>query len=400
MPKFTAWHLLIAIVVSLLLATALPAIADDHLTLRQWQNGEIDQVKMDAAAAKDNAETAKNNAVEVATDARNRFAMVTADMRATIDDAVDEVQRTISEANEGRDAFLAGDCGPGSPCDRFRTDLLGLIDDIEALQAEMAATTSLETRVDFSRMREIMADLPGRPLYPIYRSLVEELGLFESGFPEALRDLAADLPALRTGVEPAGDDGSGLPDPTTCESILGDPNFERKARGVLAASGLVKLTGKGLIALGETTLEGSVGADGYLQATVKNNWRKSLGAFLDGTADFGLSFSSWAHNKLRYCRLLDGQHGLSEQLEGAERRDMEALVSTCTPLTSAILPNEEGGEPTVYTIVDESIAAWEAHGLDVGKAAKHRADATKEFAEGDYAKAFEKLCKAYDEVSE
>lgn len=409
MTRFQSLHVVAASIVTVMVVTAVPAVADNHLNPRQWSNGEIDQVKADVEDAKREAGTAATNAVELATDARTRFQMVTPDMRGMIDDAIAEVQRTIQEVNEGRAAFLGNDCAPGSPCHTFRADLLSLIDDIETLHGAMAETTSVDTRLDFSRMRAILANLPGRPLYPIYRSLVEELGVFESGFPQALRDLAADLPALRAGIDvagassvsgPSGVTTNSLADRATCDSILADDDFERKARSVLGAAGIVKLIGKGLVAIGETTATGTAGADGYVQVTLKNNWRKSIGSFLDGGGDFGLSFAGWAHAKLRYCRLLDGQHELASLLEANERRELETLVSTCTPLTSAILPDDDGDEPAVYGIVDDAIAAWESAGQDAKNAAKFRAEAGQLFDRADYLKAFQKLCKAYDRMAE
>jgi hypothetical protein len=294
------------------LAVPLPATAG----FRDWDESEITEIL-------DKVTTARDRAIEIANRVRSGVNELTSEIRDRIDEGVADLKRDFDDEIDGRDAFLGagGDCLGASPCARFRSDIVDLLGNIEMLANTMFGLTPTGADLEYQRTIDQIQAVPGRALYPLYRTLAEENHLFTSDFVGSLGDLADDLRVLQQGLEApaAPSPGAEAAMPGSCRQILDNAEaFDRSAFGVTAVAGAVKLVGKLMIAAGETSVDSQAGLHGYVHVALKNNRLKKVGTALDGMADMALAYSSYATNKLRYCTVLEGREETRELLSGGD----------------------------------------------------------------------------------
>lgn len=298
-----------AIVLAAILALA-PLYSTQAGLFRDWEDTEISQVKNQVT-------TAKSNAVEIVNKARAGFNRVTTDMHAMIEEAIADLQQQIQDEIAGRDAFLGsgGDCGAGTECSLFRGEIVRLFESMERLANTIFGLTPADVEFNFQRTISLLESAPGRALFPLYRALNDDNRVFGSGFVDMLDDLADNLLILDDGLS-NGARGAGDSPIDSCQLVLDyAEQFSTAVTVVSASSGAVKLVGKGLTAAGHTGFdEADAGIHGYVHVTLKSNRKKTVGSFLDGIADFGLAFSSYASNKLRYCTVLQTREDMLREM--------------------------------------------------------------------------------------
>jgi len=84
-------------------------------------------------------------------------------------------------------------------------------------------------------------------------------------------------------------------------------SVERASYGVMGTAAIVGLVGKYFSLSGETQFEGSAAVWGWVGGTIKSNKSKKVAEALSGVSDGLSKVSTYAHNKLRYCSLLEFQ---------------------------------------------------------------------------------------------
>jgi len=239
--------------------------------------------------ARDRAIEARDAAQETRDAVREGRERITTQVRETISDAVDDVTQIIEDERAGRDAFLPGGvCG--TQCISFRNDLLTLVENMETTANGIVGITSLSVDLEFQNTKDLINNLPGRALFPLYRLVVAENNILNS---------------LSTVMGTVGDNLSIL-DVDQCDAILSNPEtFSAATKSVNAAAISFKIVGKFLDARGETSLtEGDVGIHGYVHITVKTNQVKKVGSLLTGVSDSLRAAASFASGKQRFCTIL------------------------------------------------------------------------------------------------
>ena len=333
-----------------------------------WGDSQIDDI-----IAKMNQ--TKSNVDEMLGNVRSGVNMLTGDLRRIVDETLDDLKQNVQREIDGRDEFLGagGNCAVGSECYQFRGDMVQLLVNIQDLTNALFDVTPADVQFELQRTIDLVEQIPGRVLFPLYRALASDSRLFDSGFVEMLGDLALDIRTLDDGMKegpssvPTSADGlreAGLVDLSECETILANIElFNDAALAVTGGAAAAKLVGKGLIAWGETTVEGDAGIHGYVHATLKNNTRKKIGGFVDGIADLTFAFSSYAHTKMRYCTVRDAQHQMlvnQQTLQDGQAEILEAIRNIGPPWGSGAQGNgPQGGG-------DEGAGAEETGAEDSG----------------------------------
>lgn len=264
-----------------------------------WLATDIDQVLTDAGNAASDAGTIASRVQS----ARDKVL----DLQDTIEEAVGDLKNRIQDMNEGRAEFLGNDCDSRSPCGKFRTEILGLLDDFALSNNALLRATNVNVQADFGRLKSVVAQAPGRALYPLYRVLDGHLPILGSNFPDAISDLAINLDFLALALATPGDTAK-FDAPDSCEILLEDPALsQRVILGTTATGVVLTLIGKTLDGLGETHLEAKAGVHGYPGILVKNNMRKTVGSLFTGVGDGVTKLATAASNKLRYCTMIRNQ---------------------------------------------------------------------------------------------
>jgi len=243
-------------------------------------------------------------------------------MLDAIDDALEVLQQNITEDRDGLAAFRgsSGDC-TSVECMQFRGDLATLLTNMENLSntlVELDPGIGVSAQIDLTRLRNIFQSLPSAGLYPLYRATSRDTDLFGSGIIPLLGDMEAKVLVVKDGIQ------SNIPRPGQCSYIMGDPDqFATAASAVRGGGKVLILMGKVFDAWGSTYVSGKpVQVHGYVGIAVENNFRKSLGLFLQGQGDNLLEVSSTAHDNLRYCTLLDAR----EQILANQQSILEGIA--------------------------------------------------------------------------
>ena len=328
----------------IIVLTMLPADA-------AWVDEQIDDIINKVTATKGNVDEMLGNV-------RSGVTMLTGDLRTIVNESVEDLKQNVQREFDGRDEFLGsdGDCTVGSDCYQFRGDLVQLLVNIKDLTNALFGVTPADVQFDIQRTIDLVERTPGRAIYPLYRALASDSRLFDSGFVEMLGDLAIDVQLLDDGIREStsrvstsadAEGSAGLVDLTECETVLENIElFRSAALGVTGGAAAAKLVGKGLIAWGETNVEGDAGIHGYVHATLKNNTRKKIGGFIDGIADLTFAFSSYAHTKIRYCTLREAQSQMvanQQTLMDGQAEILEAISNIGPPWGSGAQGNGPQG---------------------------------------------------------
>jgi hypothetical protein len=277
----------------------------------------------------------RNNVREVVDGTRSGLSAVTSDMLDSVDEAMEDLQRTLQEERLGRDQFLGpgGDCTAGA-CAEFRDELLALIAGLETLSNALLVGEAGSGPVDLQRTRDLIQTLPGRALYPLYRVLAGDNELLDSGFIEQFSDVGSDLEVLQDGLGLA--DFQPLPEDTPfefsqCDVLLDNAGpFEVASYGITLVSIRFKVMSKILAAAGTTKRSPDAGIHGYVHVTVERSDTEKVAKILDGISAGLSKLGSQARDKLKYCTTLQAaQESRDRQLEilsllRASRADVNA----------------------------------------------------------------------------
>lgn len=313
-------------------------ILDDIFSITTAARDRATEARNNAAAARDRATEARNNAaaardtaIEMRDNMQAGLQALTTQMQDAIDEAVDDLQRTIQDEITGRDAYVQS--GAAAP---FRADLVALFQRTEALFNALGAAAGADNlSVDFGRLESAIVALPDAALYPLYRTLVVEMNLFADGTLLERMDAAVGQVALLAQVVRESDMNNGAAtsfldgELSRCEFVLENYDDIRQASSALTVfGGTLKLAGVILKAAGETQIHSTGGVWGWVGVSLKNNRTKKVGIVLAGSAEFIFSLTSYAGTKLRYCAgvaIQDEQRDREEQILANQREIVELL---------------------------------------------------------------------------
>lgn len=277
------------------------AIADDDDDSGGWTTDKINEILS-------NARNASNRARDILEAIQaGREQLDDLDLAGTLSESLDDIKNQIDEMREGRSEFLgsSNSCNSSSPCGQFRADLVGLLEGVEHVNNALLLASPIAVETDFHRLIDLAENAPGRLLYPMYRVLAEELPIVNSDLTGALSELAAHVEFLATSLHPGTLGTSNVSGFDQCEFLMQDSEFTQRAIGrTQIASGTLILVGYGLIASGETHLEGKAGVHGYPGIVIKNNLRKKAGNVLAGTGKGVTALAASASDRHRYCTTL------------------------------------------------------------------------------------------------
>jgi hypothetical protein len=177
-------------------------ILDDILELAQTVRDRAIQARDRAAAARDRATAARDNAEEVLDRIQEAEERLTDEMRDFADEAIEDLQRMLQESMEGRAEFVAdGGCSL-AVCEPFRQDLVTLFERMEAIVNALYDIAGLTgTRADFQRFIDVIQDLPGRGLFPLYRVLGGSNNVFATGLLDRLSEALEGLEVVRDAMD-------------------------------------------------------------------------------------------------------------------------------------------------------------------------------------------------------
>lgn len=259
-----------------------------------------------ALTARDNAAAARDTALQMRDNMLAGFELLTANMEAAIQEAVEDLAAELNDEVAGRDAFIQG--GLAGP---FRDGLIALLGNMAGLMNALGELGGLPgATFDFSRSITILELLPDRALYPLYRALSVEthiVGLGERGtsFDALVAGARADLEIIAGMLTYSPETVPG----NVLDQELSDCAYvtENLAAIRQAASNLSKFSlaargvGTMLKMLGETQVQKKVSVWGWAGVVVKNSWVKKIGIALDGMGSAVGSLSSSVSDRTQYC---------------------------------------------------------------------------------------------------
>ena len=257
-----------------------------------------------AATARDRATEARDAAREVRDNARDGVAALTDQLRTAINDAVEDLRRTLEDELGGSDyaAFVDGENGCSADCEQFRLELRSFLLDLETVSNTLFVITGLDTmQFDFDRLRGIVDNLPGRVLFPLYRVLAVENDNLLGSIVELLDNTAADLSLVQDVFSTEGM-RMGTP---LCDVMTENPGlFEATAIALTTRAVATKLVGKLFAALGETTASGDAGIHGYVHITYEDNFPKKFAAIIEAISESNFYVAEAVSSKLEFCLTL------------------------------------------------------------------------------------------------
>ncbi len=214
-----------------------------------------------AQDARQAARDARNTSRDMRDNMRNGVASVTGDLRAMIEEAVEDARSIVQQRMEGRAEFLGDNCDPSSPCGAFRGRLSQFLTNVGAVSGALSMFTESDVHPDLAPMATMVERAPGRVLLPIYRV---SGNLFESNLVLSLESAADDLTTLKAALDSARDG--------TCTAAIEDATRVRAVAFRRRAGGLaLRVAGKVLDAVGEVEVSGEAAFWGFVGAEVQWN---------------------------------------------------------------------------------------------------------------------------------
>lgn len=260
---------------------------------------------LDAARdAREAAQDARNTSRDMRDNMRNGVASVTGDLRAMIEEAVEDARRIVQQRMEGRAEFLGDNCNPSSPCGAFRGRISQFLTNVGAVSGALSMFTESDAHPDLAPMVTMVERAPGRVLLPIYRV---SGNLFESELFQSLDDVATDLTTMKAAVDSARDG--------TCTVAIERATLVRLVAFRWRAKGLaLRVAGKVFNAVGEVEVSAEAGFWGFVGGEVQWNVPKQLAIFLEFMGE-GLQKAGENTNS-----------ALSDCLEARDQAELQAAV--------------------------------------------------------------------------
>lgn len=291
-------------------------ILDDILSIVTAARDRATEARNNAASARDraiearnNAATARDTAIEMRNTMQEGLNVLTDQIRAAIADAVEDLQQGIEEERAGMDAFVAdGGCSL-AVCQPFRQDLVRFLRLTESTINTLYDIADLNaTEADFGTLITLVETLPGRALYPLYRTIGVETNIFApGGFVDRLAEVNQQLQLIAHVLDEGQSDGEPAGDVldqelSDCEFVLAHLAEIKRATSILGKFGLAAtVVGKGLSAAGETQIHKQGAVWGWAGVSLQNNRPKKIGIVIEGLGSAIDSATTFAGIKLRHC---------------------------------------------------------------------------------------------------
>ncbi|MCC7292938.1 MAG: hypothetical protein IT449_12825 [Phycisphaerales bacterium] len=313
-----AWTKTTALIAILAFCPAASAdILDDILDL-------VKSAKTYALAARDRATEARNNAAaardsanEVRDNLRDSVGNLTDAMRDAIAEGVEDLQRQLEGELEGRDEFTDGPNGcSAEECQPFRARLIEILDRIELVaNTVLAQSCAGEVRLDLQRERDLVANLPGRLLFPLYRSHLFDDGTLAQALQAATEDLSILVQVLQEDEAAA------------CAFIADNEEAAEDAvEGLECKARFFKMMGKLFSALGKLPFQPDAGAWGWVGIVAKVEPGEKIGTALEGLSDSMDSLAKSAGKRIRDC-VKGGNNSKLKRNQEEMMRDLDHVLA-------------------------------------------------------------------------
>jgi hypothetical protein len=283
------------------------------------------EARNNAASARDRAIEARDNARETRDHLREGLARMTDQMRTAFDEAVEDIERLLAEHFEGRDDFVRdGGCSL-DVCEPFRRDLAATLQNLEDIMNLLYDIAGVEgMNADFQKLINLIEQVPGRVLFPLYKVLVEQNNVFDGGLldvlpqaVEALRTLKEAMDQLRSET-PEGDGDRLDLELGTCEFWDSRLPLLRTANTInTAAAALCRIIGESLEALGTTSFHGEFGVS-VVDGAIHSNLVKKIGIGFNGASQVMFVVGSFVTGKTRHCTQIVVQGLIREEIRTAK----------------------------------------------------------------------------------
>ncbi len=284
-----------------------------------------------ATAARDRAKEARDFSEEMRTNMLDGVVTLSTDLRDAISEAIEDAQRVIVEEKEGRDAFIAdGGCSVDT-CQPFRQKLVGMMVGLETLLntlGELAGGPG--DLIDLQREITIVQNLPGRLLYPLYRVLEGQTGIFDGDIVQEINDTVQQLLVIASFmVEPIeGYTGNGFEfefeRDFVCQLMLENPGVVRGAAlGLRIAALRWKASSKLILALGKTSIEPQGAIWGWAGANIKTDAATKIGTIMGGVADQLFQIASYSSSKMQHCAMVGSIDNILQNQAALEVKQQE-----------------------------------------------------------------------------
>jgi len=255
------------------------------------------------------------------------------DIRAMLQTAVDTQQDGVSGFLNG------GNCtkNDGSPCGDFKYQLTALLEGIEGLNnslLSMHAIPNLDIQIQDPGLGNIINQLPGRVLFPLYKVL-QNTPILHSGFVESIQDTQVQVAELSDVLFPKSTPfaassasmsaASDLNIPSgeeACEAIQDNSDYiSGAAVGLIGIGNVAKIIGATFEASSKTIFAGPVemdaGIHGYVHGTIHQNWPHVIGKLVSGFGHVLTSTGDYGFSKVKFCGVL---------LRNLETLDNQAII--------------------------------------------------------------------------
>jgi hypothetical protein len=270
-----------------------------------------------AAEVRDRAQEVADRAAEVRDTARElrdglrmRLELLSGEMRTAMLDAIEDLQRIRLEMTDGLDDFVADGGCSSAVCEPFRQNLLGLFQNMAALLDGLYDLAGMEgMHTEFQIPIQLIQDLPGRALFPLYRALGEDNNAMMEDLVDRMAQAVVDLQLLRDALNQerlqlsAGPYSQNYLDSEMLNCAWWDEHIllvRSASTGLTLLAVGVKPIGKILNAIAVTEV-GIVAGVGFAEAHIKSNPLRTVGTLLESLADALFWGSKFVANKSRYC---------------------------------------------------------------------------------------------------
>ncbi|KAB2944458.1 MAG: hypothetical protein KJ057_02715 [Phycisphaerae bacterium] len=302
-----------------LFAAGAPAradILDDILDLAKGAKTYALSARDRAIEARNNAAAARDSASEIRDELRESLSHLSEEMRSAIRNGAEDLQRQLVEEREGLDAFTAGPdgCSTGE-CVPFRERLIDMLEQIETVfNAVLVISDAEDFQIDLHRERELIRQLPGRLLFPLYRS-----GLFnDDTLLSALREASDDLVIVAEVIQEDRERACAYVVENEAAAEEAIESLQDKAR-------VLKIAGKLFSALGKIPIQPEAAAWGWVGVVVKLEPAEKVATALEGLSDALESASDSASKRIRECTK-GGENSKIKENQKEMMKDLEKLL--------------------------------------------------------------------------
>lgn len=312
-----SWYVAVILLCVMPMGHARGDILDDIFDLAKSAKTYAQAARDRATEARNNAAAARDSAYEIRDDLRENAVRLTDDMRDAISNAVDDLQHQLLEEREGLDEFTAG---PNScsldQCDPFRSRLIDLLEETQTvLNAVLVISKAEELQIDFQRERKVLESIPGRLLFPLYRThLFDDETLIE-----ALRAATGDLVIVADAIQDDKDAACAYISEHREEVETATHNLEDKER-------LLHIISKLFMALGKVPVQPDAGAWGWVGIVAKLEPAEKIGGALDAVADALKSAADASSKRLKSCKKGGSNHKLNKN-QRETMKNVEKLLT-------------------------------------------------------------------------